>query len=156
MKHESARDPGKYDVLQAAKELAGYTIKLTSNENHFPKRYRLSVVNKIQEQAINIVDWLIMAQEIYPNTEAELDQRLLYQKQARAACRSMMTLMEIAANTFGINAGTFAYWTEMTKNVRNHTTAWIRSDIKRFQNLRTIPNPHVLMLLIYNNFLNIS
>ena len=137
MKHENAREPGKYDVLQAAKELAGYTIKITSNETHFPKRYRLSVVNKLQDQAVFIVDRLIMAQEIYPNTEKELDQRLLYQKEARAACRSMMTLMEIAANTFGINAGTFAYWTRMTKDVRNHTTAWIKADIKRFQHLRT-------------------
>lgn len=138
MKHEANRNPGKYDILQAAKELAGYTLRITSNENNFPKRYRLSVVNKIQDQAVSIIDYLIMAQEIYPVSAIELDQRLLYQKQARAACRSMMTLMEIAANTFGINAGTFAYWTKMTRDVRNHTTAWIKSDIKRFEKLRGV------------------
>lgn len=138
MKHEANRNPGKYDILQAAKELAGYTLRITSNENNFPKRYRLSVVNKIQDQAVSIIDYLIMAQEIYPVSAKELDQRLLYQKQARAACRSMMTLMEIAANTFGINAGTFAYWTKMTRDVRNHTTAWIKSDIKRFEKLRGV------------------
>ena len=138
MKHEANRNPGKNDILQAAKELAGYTLRITSNENNFPKRYRLSVVNKIQDQAVSIIDYLIMAQEIYPVSAKELDQRLLYQKQARATCRSMMTLMEIAANTFGINAGTFAYWTKMTRDVRNHTTAWIKSDIKRFEKLRGV------------------
>ena len=136
MKHTSDRTPGKYDVLLAAKELAGHTIRLTSNETHFPKRYRLSVVNKIQDKAIYIADCLIMANEIYPNSAMELDRRILYQKEARAACRSMMTLMEVAADTFHINAGTLRYWTEQARDVRNHTTAWIKSDLKRFERLR--------------------
>jgi len=136
MKHTGERDPGKYDVLIAAKELAGYTIRLTSNENHFPKRYRFTITNKIQEKAVYILDCLLMAQEIYPNTETELDRRLLYQKEARAACRSMMTLMEVAANTFRIDAGSLRYWTQQTRDVKNHTTAWIQSDLKRFEKLR--------------------
>lgn len=136
MKHTGERDPGKYDVLEAAKELAGYTIKLTSNENHFPKRYRLSVVNKIQDKAIYIADCLIMANEIYPNSALELDRRILYQKEARAACRSMMTLMEIAADTFHVNAGTLRYWTKQATEVRNHTTAWIMADVERFKDLK--------------------
>lgn len=137
MKHTGDRTPGKYDVLQAAKELAGYTIKLTSNEKHFPKRYRLSVVNKIQDKAIFIVDCLLMANEIYPNSALELDRRILYQKEARAACRSMMTLMEIAAETFHIDAGTLRYWTKGARDVRNHTTAWIMADLERFKTLRS-------------------
>jgi len=134
-KHESDRTPGKYDVLEAAKELAGYTLRITSNEKNFPKRYRFSVVGKIQDKAIEIVDWLIMANEIYPNTRVELERRTLYQKEARAACRSMMTLMEIAADAFGVNAGTLEYWTGQASDVRNHTTAWIKSDLRRFINL---------------------
>lgn len=136
MKHRDERTPGKYDVLEASKELAGYTIRLTSNENHFPKRYRLSVVNKIQDKAIYIADCLIMANEIYPNSKMELDRRILYQKEARAACRSLMTMIEIAADTFRIEAGTFRYWTRMATDVRNHTTAWIKSDLERFKNIR--------------------
>ena len=67
MKHENDRAPGKYDVLVASKELAGYTLRITSNEKNFPKRYRFSVVGKIQDKALQIVDFLIMANEIYPN-----------------------------------------------------------------------------------------
>ena len=130
------RELGKYDVLLASKELAGYTIKLTQNEKNFPKRYRLSVTNKIQDKAIEIVDCLIMAQEIFPNTRLEYQQRQLYQKQARAACRSMMALIEIAADTFGVRAGTFQYWTKEATELRNHLTAWIMSDQQRFQNLK--------------------
>lgn len=135
-KLENNRTPGKYDVLQASKELAGYTLRITSNEKNFPKRYRFSVVGKIQDKALEIVDWLIMANEIYPNTRMELERRTLYQKEARAACRSMLTLMEIAADTFGVNAGTLEHWTGMARDVRNHTTAWIKADQKRFNNLK--------------------
>ena len=135
-KHENDRTPGKYDVLQASKELAGYTLRITSNEKNFPKRYRFSVVGKIQDKALEIVDLLITANEIFPNTRLELERRTLCQKEARAACRSMMTLMEIAAEAFGVNAGTLEHWTGMARDVRNHTTAWIKADLKRFNNLR--------------------
>lgn len=137
-KHANERTPGKYDVLQAAKELAGHTIRITSNEKHFPKRYRLSVVNKIQDKAIYIADCLIMANEIYPNSQAELDKRILYQKEARAACRSIMALMEIAANVFHVNVGSLRHWTSLAWEVRNRTTAWIKADLKRFNNLRNM------------------
>ena len=148
MKHASDRTPGKYDVILAAKELAGYTIRLTSNEDHFPKRYRLSVVNKIQDKAMYVVDCLIMANEIYPNSALELDRRLLYQKEARAACRSMMTMMEIAADTFRMDAGTLRHWTAQARDVRNHATAWIETDLKRFSSLRETPKkPEVIVLL---------
>lgn len=136
MKHTNERTPGKYDVLEAAKELAGYTIHITSNEAHFPKRYRLSVVNKIQEKAYYIVDCLIMANEIYPNSQLELDRRILYQKEARAACRSMLTMMEIAAETFGVDAGTLRYWIKNVTSVKNHTTSWIMADLERFKGLK--------------------
>ena len=135
-KLEKDRTPGKYDVLQASKELAGYTLRITSNEKNFPKRYRFSVVGKIQDKALEIVDCLIMANEIYPNTRVELERRFLYQKTARAAVRSMMTLMEIAADTVGVNAGTLEHWTGQARDVRNHISAWIKSDQKRFNNLK--------------------
>lgn len=133
MKHANDRSEGKYDILEAAKEMAGYTLRITQNEKNFPKRYRFSVVNKIQDKAVYICDCLIMAQEIYPNTPMEYQRRQLYQKEARAACRSMMTLMEIAADTFGVKAGTFEHWTRMVTELKNHTTGWIMDDQKRFK-----------------------
>jgi len=134
-KHENDRTPGKYDVLQASKELAAYTLRITSNEKNFPKRYRFSIVGKLQDKAMEIMNDLIMANEIYPNTGLELERRLLYQKEAAASCRTMMTLMEIAAETFGVNAGTLNHWTGMTRDVRNHIVAWIRADKNRFKDL---------------------
>ena len=133
MKHKSDRTEGKDDILEAAKEMAGYTLRITSNEKNFPKRYRLTVINKIQEKAFYIYDCLITAQEIYPNTKIEFERRLLYQKEARAACRSLMSMVEIAADTFGVDAGRFEHWTKMVSDLRSHTTGWIMADKARFK-----------------------
>lgn len=129
----SQRGPGKYDSLQAAKELAGYTLRITNNEKNFPKRYRFTIVAKIQDRAMDILDKLIMANEIYPNNRTEFERRTLYQKEARAGCRALMTLMEVAANTFRVEAGTLRYWTELAVTTQRLITAWIKSDKERFE-----------------------
>ena len=133
MKHERERTSGDYDILQKAKELAGYTIRITSNEKNFPKRYRFTVTEKIINKSLFIFDSLMMAYEIYPNDRIEFEKRILYEKEARAACRSLLTMMEVAANAFDIKAGTFEHWTEKAVDLRQHITGWIKSDVNRFK-----------------------
>ena len=135
MKHSREKTEGKYDILLEAKELAGYTLKITSNEKNFPKRYRFTVTNKAQEISMNIVEWLIMANEIYPNSRMELEERLLYMKKARAACRSLLTLVDIAASTFGIKPSTLEEWTRKITKLKSQTTGWIMKDRERFKNI---------------------
>lgn len=133
MRHESDRTPGKYDVIEKAKELAGHTLKVTANETKFPKRYRFTVVAKLINYSIYILDKLLMAQEIYPEDDKELlKARIRYQKKARAKCRSMMTLITVSKEHFGIDAGGIEYWIRMISDVRNMTTAWIKKDKERF------------------------
>jgi hypothetical protein len=61
MKHVGERTEGDYDILQKAKEVAGYVLRITQNEKFFPKRYRFSVTNKMQEKAMDIVEKLVEA-----------------------------------------------------------------------------------------------
>lgn len=135
MKHAREKSEAKYDILLKAKELAGYTLRITSNEKHFPKRYRLTVTNKMQEMSVNIVNWLIMANEIYPETKQEREERTLLQKKARAECRAMLTMMEIAADTFSIRPETLREWTDKTTKLKNQTTRWILADKERFKKI---------------------
>ena len=132
MKHENDRTPGKYDVIEGAKDLVAHTLKVTANESKFPKRYRFTVVAKIINASLYILDKLLMAQELYPENKKELKERILYQKKARAKCRSMMTLLTVLKEVFGIGAGSFEYWIKMISELRNHITAWIMSDKERF------------------------
>ena len=138
MKHVSNRTPGKFDVLIKAKELAIYTIHITHNEKHFPKKYRFTVVQKLQDKALYILDVLTMANEMFPidkggNLHQEiLERRRLYQKEAVASCRSLLTMIDIATELFEINVAGVEHWTALAVEVRNKANAWITSDANRF------------------------
>ena len=74
----SQRKTGDLTVIIKAKENAIYTLKVTHNEKRFPKRYRFSVTNKLQDLAIDILTNLIQANEIFPRTTEEYQHRLFF------------------------------------------------------------------------------
>lgn len=39
-------------VIQKAKALAVHTLKVTSNANHYPKKFRFSLVDKMQNKSL--------------------------------------------------------------------------------------------------------
>lgn len=43
-------------VIVKAKELAVHSFKLTSNSNRYPKKYRHSLVDRIQTKSLDIYD----------------------------------------------------------------------------------------------------
>lgn len=135
MKHEDKRTEGKYDGVEKAKELVAHTLEITSNDAKFPKRYRFTIVAKIINSSLYILDKMIMAQETFPENKDELKDRIRYQKKARAKCRSMMTLITVSKECFGINANSLQYWIRMIADIRNHLTAWILADKDRFKDI---------------------
>lgn len=48
-------------VIQKAKELATHTLKVTSNANRYPKKYRFSLVDKMQNKSMEIYEMLFEA-----------------------------------------------------------------------------------------------
>jgi hypothetical protein len=137
VKHVSKRTPGKFDVLVKAKELAIYTIHITHNEKHFPKKYRFSIVKNLQDKAMYILDCLTMANELNPCGKDTFypeiyERRKVYQKEAYAACRSLLTMIDIAVELFDIKVAGVSHWTALVVEVKNKTNAWISSDASRF------------------------
>ena len=51
-------------VIVKAKELAVHSFKLTSNCNRYPKKYRHSLVDRIQVKSLDIYDTLFEANRI--------------------------------------------------------------------------------------------
>ena len=48
-------------VILKAKDLAEHTLRLTSNCNRYPKKYRFSLVDKMQNKALEIYEYLYEA-----------------------------------------------------------------------------------------------
>ena len=48
-------------VILKAKDLAEHTLRVTSNCNRYPKKYRFSLVDKMQNKALEIYEYLYEA-----------------------------------------------------------------------------------------------
>lgn len=125
-------------VLVAAKELAAFTMRVTMNEKNFPKRYRFTFVDRMQMQALRILEELTLASEIYPDTRFEFDRRRGHMKEARASARALLALAEVAVATFNVKPSTFAQWARAAASIQKQITGWIKSDDERFKKLSSM------------------
>lgn len=135
---KSKRSISKLEVITKANMLASHTIRICSNEKHFPKRYRWCITAKIVEHAIEISSLVNMANSVYINTESEnwksdWSLRRGYQVQALAHTYSLLTMMDIAYRTFGIDGSKMDYWTGLVIDVQNLIRNWKKSDENRYK-----------------------
>lgn len=135
---KSKRGTSKLEVITKANELATHTIHICSNESCFPKRYRWCITAKIVDAAVEISRLINMANSVYVNPESEhwkadWELRRGYQVQALAQTYSLLTMMDIAYRTFGIEGSKMDYWTGLVINVQNLLRNWKRSDENRYR-----------------------
>lgn len=68
-------------VILKAKELAKHTLIITSNCNRYPKKYRFSLVDKMQNKALEIYEHLYEANRtdlrLYPKERSELQTKAI-------------------------------------------------------------------------------
>ena len=135
---KSKRGTPKLEVITKANELATHTIHICSNENCFPKRYRWCITAKIVDAAVEISRLINMANSVYVNPKSEhwkadWELRRGYQVQALVQTYSLLTMMDIAYRTFGIEGSKMDHWTGLVVSVQNLLRNWKRSDENRYK-----------------------
>lgn len=116
-------------ILPVASNLIDYTLELTDNVKHFPKKVRFSIVNRIQDRVLEIRDDLVDANEIYPIIdEQDRIDRLKLQRRALTGCKKLLYLIELSKKRGYIDKGTFDYWTKLTLDVKFMTAAWYKAE----------------------------
>ena len=128
---KSHREETELTVITKANELIAYTIKICSNEENFPKRYRWCITSKIVESAIDIGNNIIKANSIYIRSEDDLAMRRKYQQEAMSETQVLLNMINVAYNTFGIKSNRVEYWTQLVVNVQNLLRNWRKSDSNR-------------------------
>jgi hypothetical protein len=118
-------------VVVEAKKLERHTLVATSNERHFPKKYRITLVNRMLDEAFNIVSYLMEANDYVLNDIHERPLRYRAQRSAIRNCRLLIHHIETAHELGFINANSFSFWAEMANSVRNRVAAWHLSDKNR-------------------------
>ena len=113
---------GDLRVIIKAKELAVHSYKLTSNSNRYPKKYRHSLVDKIQIKCLDIYDTLLEANRI--NNVTKKVQRCEAITKAILYCDQLLFYIELSMLIGVLEAGSAEYWSKMVSDVKHMSLAW--------------------------------
>lgn len=109
-------------VIVKAKELAVHSFKITSNANRYPKKYRHSLVDKIQIKSLEIYEFLLEANR----TSNITDKRTRCETITKAItyCDELLFFIELSMNLNILNGGSAEYWSKMVSDVKYMSIAW--------------------------------
>lgn len=127
----SKRDTTELTVVTKSRELAKYTITICSNNENFPKKYRWCLTSKIVDAAITISNEIIEANSIYIDSEESLNKRKDHQTEAMCKIHSLLSMIDLAYVTFGIESSRIEYWTGLVLEVQALLRNWRKSDKAR-------------------------
>lgn len=109
-------------MIAKAKELAVHTFKLTSNCNRYPKKYRHSLVDRMQVKSLDIHDTLLEANRISNMTHRR--ERCERITKAVTLCDELLFYIELSMNLGLLVASSAEYWSKMVRDVKYMSIAW--------------------------------
>lgn len=115
-------------VIVKAKELAIHSFKLTSNINRYPKKYRHSLVDRIQLKSIDIYDTLLEANRINNLTNKAL--RCEKITKAITYCDQLLFYIELSMELTNQTKDSIQYWSKMVTDVKYMAIAWRTKESK--------------------------
>ena len=109
-------------VIVKAKDLAVHSFKLTSNCNRYPKKYRHSLVDKIQIKSLEIYETLLESNRINNETNKRLRCETI--TKAITYCDELLFYIELSMNLNILSDNSAAYWSKMVCDVKYMGIAW--------------------------------
>lgn len=120
-------------MLTKALDLASFTAKLCGNEKNFPKKYRWMLTQEIVKTALSVATDIRMANAKNVQSPEEYRSRKTLQLRAYERCEALLTLIEVAWQTIGINDISIEHWTGMIVEVEDGLVSWKKSDRERYK-----------------------
>lgn len=116
-------------VILKARDLAEHTLRVTSNCNRYPKKWRFSLVDKMQNASLDIWKYLHEANRIdlklYRKERSELQTRAI------TYCDELLFYIELSQKLNIINIDSVEYWSKMVSDIKHMTIAWRTKDKTR-------------------------
>ena len=109
-------------VIIKAKELSKHTFILTSNSNRYPKKYRHSLVDRMQLKSIDIYTELFEANRT--NNITNKEERLNKISKAITYCDELLFFIELSMQLGLLTDNSTAYWTSLVSDVKYMAIAW--------------------------------
>lgn len=109
-------------VIVKAKDLAVHTFKLTSNCNRYPKKFRHSLVDRMQNKSMDIYESLLEANRI--NNVTHKRERCEMITRAVTLCDELLFYIELSMILELLNDKSAEYWSKMVQDVKYMSIAW--------------------------------
>ena len=122
-------DNRELQVILKAKELAKHTLVVTSNARRYPKKYRFSLVDKMQNKSLEIYEALYEANRT--DIKDFKSERLEKQTQAITYCDELLFYIELSYQINIINSQSMEYWSKMVSDIKHMAIAWRTKDRDR-------------------------
>lgn len=116
-------------VIIKAMQLAEHTFRLTSNPNRYPKKYRFSLVDRMNLKAMDIYESLMEANRT--DIRDYKRHRLELQTKAITYCDQLLFYIELSKKLDIINSKSMEYWSKMVSDIKYMAIAWRTNDRKR-------------------------
>ena len=108
-------------VFKKAKDLIDYTFIMTDNTKRFPKKYRFTFVNRMQDMTLEIYKKISKTNELPVNKRKEVQIDIL------SDLNVLLVLIELSLEREFITETQTETWTKKTLNVKYLTAAWMRN-----------------------------
>lgn len=117
-------------VITKAKDLCSYVMTITDKS---PKRFRFTLVAKLQSYALNTIENLYRANEVFVkgSDREKAAQRLDFQHQALTELKLLGYMAQLAMEQGCILPKQYEQITKKVHDCQNMLGAWINSDRKR-------------------------
>ncbi len=118
-------------VITRAKDLCSYILTVTDKS---PKRFRFTLVAKLQNYALNVIENLYCANEVPMQTAdpSRLKERTDHQRKALTELRLLGYMAQLAMEQQCILPKQYEQITKKIYDCRNMLGAWMNSDRRRF------------------------
>ena len=114
-------------IIVKAKDLAEHTIRITSNCKTFPKKYRFTLVDRMQVKSLNIFDCLMEANIL---TVGDI-RRTELKTNVITYCDELQFFIELTVRLGIIAMNRAEYWISLISSIKSMTIAWRTGDKKR-------------------------
>ena len=123
-------EKSELSVITKAKELCSCIMTVTDKS---PRRSRFTLVSRMQNYALDVIENIYIANEIYVQTgrRDQAEKRQAYQQQAQTALRLLGYIAQLPVEQQCILPRQYEQITRQVYDCRNLLGAWMVSDRKR-------------------------
>lgn len=116
-------------VILKAEQLAEHTYRITSNCNKYPKKFRFSLVDRMQIKSMDIYENLLEANRTslrdFKTERSELQTRAI------TCCDELLFYIKLSHNLGIINIGCVENWSKMVTDIKHMTLGWRKKEKTR-------------------------